>query len=230
LAAINDESVDFILTDPPYCDNIAYSELSDFFLPWMSQFGLTPNAASPSGMSCNLAAQSRGAASVATFKAGLSECFLQMQRVLKNDGRLVFSYQHRTPDAWEALATALAAGSWCPIQVFPLLGNSPAGLHQHDGTILWDAVTVCRKGTLDADHRDRLRVSNLQISAAIVRAAAWASRLKRARISSFRAADQENLLRAMLVAVALGAFGISGRGKRRSLLDVLAKTPSDLTV
>lgn len=228
LTAIGDESVDLILTDPPYCDNIAYSELSDFYLPWMQQFGLAPKTSSPTALSSNLAAHSRGAASVATFKAGLSECFVQMQRVLKDDGRLVFSYQHRTPEAWDALATALAAGGWCPIQVFPLLGNSSAGLHQHDGTILWDAITVCRKGPLDAELQ-KLRISDAQVSAALDRTDAWASRLKRAKVSSFRAADRENLLRAMFIAAALGAFGRTGQSKRHSLLEVLTKTPSKLT-
>ena len=228
LAVISDTSVDLILTDPPYCDNIAYSELSDFFLPWMQQFGLIPNTPSPSALSSNLAAQTRGAAAVATFKAGLSECFVQMRRVLKVDGRLVFSYQHRTPEAWEALASALAAGWWCPIQVFPLLGNSASGLHQHKGTILWDAVTVCRKGSLETDLRD-LRVGDAQVSAALDRTAFWTARLKRAKVTSFRTADKDNLLRAMLVAAALGMFGTAKRPKGRSLLELLIKTPSIAT-
>ncbi len=37
---LDDESVDLILTDPPYLDNVAYSELSDFFLPWLQLLGL----------------------------------------------------------------------------------------------------------------------------------------------------------------------------------------------
>jgi putative DNA methylase len=221
LAAIKDKSVDFILTDPPYCDNIAYSELSDFFLPWMQQFGLTPNTSS--ALSSNLAAQSRGAASVATFKDGLSECFVQMRRVLKDDGRLVFSYQHRTAEAWDALASALASGGWCPIQVFPLLGNSTAGLHQHEGTILWDAVTVCRKGPAVSELKE-LRISDAQVTAALKRTGEWAARLKKAKTICFRDADRENLLRAMLTAAALGTFGSSLRSKDRPLLDVLTKT------
>ena len=40
LSHIKSNSVDVVLTDPPYLDNIAYSELSDFFIPWMKHFGL----------------------------------------------------------------------------------------------------------------------------------------------------------------------------------------------
>lgn len=224
LAAIRDQSVDLILTDPPYCDNIAYSELSDFFLPWLQQFGMITRSSSPPAMSTNLAAQSREAVSVATFKDGLSECFVQMRRVLKDDGRLVFSYQHRTPEAWAALAAALAAGGWCPLQAFPMLGNSTAGLHQHEGTILWDAVTVCRKGPKVGP--TELRVSDAHVAVVVDRTAAWGERLKRAKVQSFRTADQENLLRALLVAAALGTFGTAGRSKGRTLIEVLTSTSS----
>lgn len=228
LAAIRDQSVDLILTDPPYCDNIAYSELSDFFLPWMQQFGMVAKSTASKALSTNLAAQSRGAESVATFKDGLSECFVQMRRVLKDDGRLVFSYQHRTGEAWVALASALAAGGWLPIHAFPMLGNSTAGLHQHEGTILWDAVTVCRKGPKVG--MTDLRVSDAHVAIAVDRTAAWAERLKSAKVPSFRTADRDNLLRATLVAAALGAFGTAGRSKGRSLIDVLTSTSSSPSV
>lgn len=33
-------SIDIVLTDPPYFDNIAYSELAEFFLPWLRHFGI----------------------------------------------------------------------------------------------------------------------------------------------------------------------------------------------
>lgn len=224
LAAIPNESVDLILTDPPYCDNIAYSELSDFFLPWMQQFGMTPKNDSTSSIPTNLAAQSRKAVSVATFQEGLSECLVQMRRVLKADGRLVFSYQHRTPEAWAALAAALAAGSWRPLQVLPMLGNSTAGLHQHEGTISWDAVTVCRKGP-DAEERE-LRLSDAQVAAAVERTTAWTERLKRGKVPSFRTADRENLLRATLVAASLGAFGPARGRTGRTLIDALTDTES----
>ena len=227
LAAIPDRHVDLILTDPPYCDNIAYSELSDFFLPWLQQFGMIPQTTLSSAISTNLAARLARGGVGGDVQEGLSECFVQMRRVLKDDGRLVFSYQHRTSEAWVALASALAAGGWRPIQSFPMLGNSTAGLHQHEGTILWDAVTVCRKGPEDGPKE--LRVSDAQVAAAVERASSWAAHLKRAKGPAFRAADQDNLLRALLVAAALGTFGTAGRSKAARLIDALTKTGSSPT-
>ena len=40
LSAIPDRSVDLILTDPPYFDNLSYSELSDFYLAWHQALGV----------------------------------------------------------------------------------------------------------------------------------------------------------------------------------------------
>lgn len=37
LPAIPDESVDFVITDPPYFDNVHYSELSNFFYVWLNR-------------------------------------------------------------------------------------------------------------------------------------------------------------------------------------------------
>jgi adenine-specific DNA methylase len=221
LEGVPDGSIDLILTDPPYFDNIAYSELSDFFLPWLRSFGLAPGEDEEAPrLPPNLAARSRGEAGLAAFQRGLSECFVQMRRVLKDGGRLAFSYQHRTPAAWSALASALAAGGWGPVQVFPLLGNSTAGPHRHEGTIAWDAVSVYRKG--EARPADALRVGAATVAAASRHAHAWSARLGGVTGAPFRPADETNLWRAALVAGALGLFGDDQGTGPRPLREVLA--------
>lgn len=219
---VSDGSVDLILTDPPYCDNIAYSELSDFFLPWLQSFGLAPKG--PRGrpqLPQNLAASSRGSAAVAAFRTGLANCFTQMRSKLKDGGRLVFSFQHKTSIAWEALAFAMASGRWQPIQVFPLLGNSPAGLHHHNGTILWDAVIVCRKSK-HQKKSELLSISDVQISQAKHHTQTWTERLNNCDAASFRIPDRENLLRATLVAASLGMFGHQRSPKVKPLINILS--------
>lgn len=223
LEGVDDACVDLILTDPPYCDNIAYSELSDFFLPWLQLLGFAKTRKNSMARSANLAARSRGVVDVTEFREGLSECFIQMRRVLKPHGRLVFSYQHRTPDAWDALATALLTAGMLPLQVFPMLGNSPAGLHQHEGTVLWDAVLVCRKGPKPS-RESNLYLSESQIANASHHASAWAHRLEKCEHATFRVVDHENLLRATLLAGSLGMFGRPVR-RGRLLIDVLASPP-----
>ncbi len=223
LKGIADRSVDMILTDPPYFDNIAYSELSDFYLPWLEAFGLATRREKKSVPS-NLAARARGEEAFREFRDGLSGCFAQMRRVLKDDGHLAFTYQHRSPRAWAALASALKAGTWLPVQVFPLLGNSTAGPHQHDGTILWDAVMVCRKGRDKSASRE-LSLDDARLKNANDHAQRWAKRLSRASRVAFREVDRANLLSATLVAASLGMFGPPAEVRRaRPLHDVLEES------
>jgi adenine-specific DNA methylase len=217
---VPENSVDLILTDPPYFDNIAYSELSDFYLPWLQSFGLAAQKSEREEVQHNLAARSRGEKGYQLFREGLGLCFSHMRRVLKPDGRLVFSYQHSTGTAWEALAHALACGGFVPIQVFPLLGNSSSGLHNHEGTILWDAVTVCKRHPRMQASTD-LFLSDAQVAAASLNARSWADRLAHCKPVAFRPADHVNLLLASLVAASLGTYGSHGRSARRPLLEVL---------
>jgi adenine-specific DNA methylase len=226
LACVKTQSVDVILTDPPYFDNIAYSELSDFFLPWLESFGLAKRRSDPDRLPPNLAAQARGEAAYLEFRKGLAKCFRQMRRVLKDDGRLVFTYQHRSALAWAGLATALRKGRWRPIEVFPLLGNSSAGPHQHEGTILWDAVTVCRKGTVE---QEDIGLSACQIGQAVEHAKRWKRKLARSETIAFRECDHANLLSASLVAAALGMFGRPRRREpEKPLLEALAEVQSSV--
>ena len=217
LKEVPDQSVDMILTDPPYFDNIAYSELSDFYLPWLQMFGLAPKSRS-NRLPSNLAATSRGPQGFEVFRAGLASCFAEMRRVLRDGGRLVFSFQHRTPRGWDALAHALGVGGWQPIQVFPMLGNSSAGLHQHDGTITWDAVVVCRKGRVRSGS---CSIGEQAIDAARDHCDGWVARLKDVENAPFREPDQTNLMRATLVAASLGMFSVDGRRGRRPLQEAL---------
>ena len=85
----------------------------------------------------NLAARGRAGTATGRVPAGAG-------RLLRPDAagaqgrrpaRLQLPAPHRRRPG-TALASALAAGGWRPVQVFPLLGNSTAGLHQHAGTIL----------------------------------------------------------------------------------------------
>ncbi len=40
LEGIHNSSIDLILTDPPYFDNLSYSQLSDFYLAWQQSMGM----------------------------------------------------------------------------------------------------------------------------------------------------------------------------------------------
>jgi putative DNA methylase len=229
LNVIETESVDLILTDPPYFDNISYSELSDFFLPWLQEFNLIPmDIKSNLGFNENLSANSRDQPSFEKYQKSIAKCFLELERVLKPEGRVIFTYQHQTAGAWKAIASAIYDTKLTPIQVFPLLGDSGSGLHKHSGSSRWDAVFVLSK----AEYRpsSRLELSREVIKAACNHYQKWVQRLGDNLPGCFGFADKRNFYRACIISGALGMFPDSGNyNKESELNDLLNNIPSFIT-
>jgi adenine-specific DNA methylase len=200
---LDDDSVDLILTDPPYFDNVCYSELADFYLPWLELLGLVRADAGPEPRTASLAAPGRGLAAADRYRDGLTRCFAEMTRVLRPGGRLVFTFQHRTQRAWVALSEALRGTPLRPLAVFPLLGDGGTGLHAHPGASTWDAVFVLDKPDPPVDRP----AGPGRMAAAEEHAAGWAARLEAALPGRFRQPDRDNFTRACRLAAELGLFG-----------------------
>jgi SAM-dependent methyltransferase len=95
--ALPSGTVDLVLSDPPYHDDVHYSELSIPFRAWAGlktsiEPGIVP---APNG---------RFDRSYADL---LRDVFVECRRVLKPRGHLILSYANRDPRAWLALIEAL---------------------------------------------------------------------------------------------------------------------------
>jgi adenine-specific DNA methylase len=214
LGTVDSNSVDLVLTDPPYFDNIAYSELSDFFQPWLEHIGLVPEAATRrTSVQGALRARRNNETSIEQFAAALGEAFGEVQRVLKPKGLLAFTFRHSTSEAWLAMAKALACSGLKPVQMLPMPGEAGTGLHLREGTSLWDAVLVFRKLPTSPPSE---RLSKDQAEAARGYAKYWKDRFRRQEKLPFNDADFTNLYRASLVGASLGLFG-SGKDPKIDL-------------
>jgi adenine-specific DNA methylase len=145
LAHIADETVDIVLTDPPYFDYIAYSELGHFYVPWLVRFGLIDAAYLDRFPAGQLASPSRDETAAAVFAENLTEAFREIARVCRPDARIIFTYQNLDGRGWAALARAMAQAGVIPFQAFPLVGDSSVSLHKHTNSISWDCVLVCKR-------------------------------------------------------------------------------------
>lgn len=208
LAEIPDGTIDLILTDPPYFDNLSYSELSDFYLAWHQSLGEAeppfddPRLAAPIGE--NLALTSRADESIAVYRERLRRILSECQRVLKRNGVFVFTYHHKRIAAWNAVGEALARSGFRCTAVLPLRGEGQGGLHSYDGTIKWDAVFVCRKDVqAPGGESCPVVVPRSAIADARRRADAYAKELGDKKQIGFREPDRLNLERAMIVASAV---------------------------
>ncbi len=88
-AALNlpDDSVDAIVTDPPYFDSVQYSDLAAFFRVWLRQ--LLPEAANWEVVQTESAVDRR--VKDDQYGAVLAGIFAECKRVLKGNGRFIFT-------------------------------------------------------------------------------------------------------------------------------------------
>ena len=145
---IPSKSVDFIVTDPPYFDFIHYSELSDFFYAWLSPVlkdRYTFFSSNTSGRKNEV--QQKDAA---VFSRLLGNVFAEGNRVLKNNGKMAFTFHHSRIDGWLAIADALKQGNFNVVETFPvhaeLMASTPkAGAKE---PISLDAIIICQKNAI----------------------------------------------------------------------------------
>lgn len=94
-------SVDLVLTDPPYHDDVQYGELSRPLQAWS---GLTPPDSSGDAVVNRATGQ---LVSSGSYTALLASIFRESARLLRDDGHLIFSYANRDPKAWAQVLEAL---------------------------------------------------------------------------------------------------------------------------
>lgn len=219
LSVVPSESVDIVLTDPPYFDNINYSELSEFFAPWMKALGLTSGKGTRGVLAQSIVAGKPGSKAAEAFAGSLGTVFMEMRRVLKPDGLVVFTFRHTHSEAWKCLGTAIQRGGFAATRVFPMPGEAGTGLHVAEGTGLWDAVFVLRRAG-SVKRNAPLTVPASGPIQARREAQRWLEQLRRAAIP-FTKTDVKALKSALLVKAALTPAGRSA-ARRVELAHALA--------
>jgi hypothetical protein len=146
LRPVPSRSVSLILTDPPFYDNLPYSELSDFYFQWLrpvlQEYGAEKG--NTAAISQSLFARRKSVPEHARYLMGLTEVMQECARVLKRSGILAFTFHHREPAAWHALASAIAKAGFSVTGVSPVRAEGVSGFHSYEGTPKWDSVISCR--------------------------------------------------------------------------------------
>jgi adenine-specific DNA methylase len=206
LSVVAAASVDLILTDPPYFNNLSYSELSDFYHVWLRELlgrDYCGSAQRHTPMSGALFAGKRHQTSVGydpqdAYSASLTRILRECHRVAKAGAKLVFTFHHRCSEAWARLGRALLIAGFSVEKVFPVRSEGRSGFHSYEGSIKWDGVFVCRKAQTRPNlcPTDKLLARIASVAAA--RAATWRTTIRRSRLA-FAEADEASLRWALVV-------------------------------
>ena len=144
-------SVDLVVTDPPFFDNVHYSELADFFHAWQQ---LTPSDPPDKGTTTRSPLEVQDS-DADRFAAKLRTVFDECQRLLKDDGLLVFTYHHSRDEGWKALADAVLGAGFTVVNSQPVKAEMSVATpkSQAKEPIQLDIILVCRKENAAAGER-----------------------------------------------------------------------------
>lgn len=100
---IKKESIDFILTDPPYGGLVQYIDLSYLWLVWLKKIypQLTPNIEAEITIK-------EGVQDVATYTEKFTSGIKNLYAVLKENGKAVFTFHNKDIAVWNAFLRSIA--------------------------------------------------------------------------------------------------------------------------
>jgi adenine-specific DNA methylase len=140
-----DASIDFVVTDPPYFDNVQYSDLAAFFRVWLRH--LLPGdeqwhySLAESAVELKANGHAPG-----QYRRVLSGIFAECARVLKADGRLIFTFHHWKAQGWADLTIALKQAGFHLVNHYVVHAENPVSVHiANQNVMLHDLILVLAK-------------------------------------------------------------------------------------
>lgn len=124
-----DGSLDAVITDPPYYDNVSYADLSDFFYVWLKRSISDRYAEHFAGVGTPKRNEAVADASRhdgderrarLSYERMMQTAFQEAHRVLKPGGNLVAVYAHKTTLGWATLVDALRRAGFVISEAWPL--------------------------------------------------------------------------------------------------------------
>lgn len=136
--------VDAIISDPPFFDNVHYSQLADFFHVWQRHILGEEGPRESRTTRSDAEVQS---ADVTAFTERLSGVWAEAHRVLADDGILVFTYHHSRNEGWRSILHALMRAKFGITAAYPIKAEMSVAMPKHQARepINLDIILVCRK-------------------------------------------------------------------------------------
>lgn len=150
-----DDSVDALITDPPYYDAVPYAEVSDFFFVWLKRIigdihpllfsrNLTDKT---SECIVNLVAETEDGSKKDKrfFEATMYRALVEARRITNPSGVAVVVFAHKTTAGWESQLQAMLDAGWIFTASWPIDTEMETRLRAHNSAALASSVhLVCR--------------------------------------------------------------------------------------
>ena len=164
-----DGSVDVVVMDPPYYDNVMYAELSDFFYVWLKRTAglvfpelfrrqLTDKENEAVANPAKFRDQ-KGAKALAgrDYQERMARIFEECRRVLKPEGIMTLMFTHKATGAWDALTQGLMQAGFVITASWPINTEAEGSLHIKDKAAANSTIFLaCRpRAAVDANAETR---------------------------------------------------------------------------
>ena len=154
MTEVDSGSCDYIVTDPPYGNSIAYADLSDFFYVWLKRSlgELLPNVfrtpQTPKDEEATSHKHRRNGSQKRAnefYRRLLTESFRESKRAAKDPKLITVMFAHQSTDAWTALISAMFDAGLSPDATWPIATEMPKTALALGTASLETSVTVaCR--------------------------------------------------------------------------------------
>ena len=166
---IVDRSIDVVVMDPPYYDNVMYAELSDFFYVWLKRTAghvfpelfrrhLTDKDNEAVANPAKFQGQ-KGARVLAgrDYQERMAAIFAECRRVLKADGVMTLMFTHKATGAWDALTKGLMEAGFAITASWPIHTEPESSLHIRNKAAAKTTIfMVCRPRKMELQVRENL--------------------------------------------------------------------------
>lgn len=141
---ISDRSVDLVVTDPPFFDNVHYSQLADFFHVWL---GVMLHGREEFALPSTRAKGEVQDTDAENFTGKLTSVLCECHRVLKDSGLLVLTYHHSRIEGWTSVYRAIREAGFHITHTQPVKAEMAVSvpIQQSKSPVHFDLILVCRK-------------------------------------------------------------------------------------
>jgi adenine-specific DNA methylase len=152
-------TLDLVVTDPPFGDNLFYSDLANYFYAWIrlplvnefpDLFGATKTPSAQEALAPRLLPEDQAND---YYKVRLTACWSESHRLLKQGGLLAFTFHHSEDSQWAIVLESLFDAGFLLEQTFPIASDEQKGEGWQFGAkgTEYDIIHVCRKRLIEPE-------------------------------------------------------------------------------
>ncbi len=143
------DEVSIVITDPPYADNVNYSELADFFYVWLRLILKSEDiqfAPEYCPKTAEIVENKTRGLTMQDFEDGLTAVIRKSGEKMADNGLVIFTFHHAEGSSWESVLNSVCNANLVIEAIYPVHSEREASLHLQDNeAIAYDLIHVCRK-------------------------------------------------------------------------------------